>query len=330
MGLPWRTGACQSWSASQSRRTQHAHVPLCEQGEVETLYDTRHGIPLYSAIVLDSTHQLSGTKTKRNGQWHDAGDWPDNQRKKIDKWPNGNRAVRLEYTSKYEANKAIKHVDNRWQNAAQKSAKNHLVGSRYVAAIDRGHLVASSYAKISHNTFTMQNIVPQFAASNQGEWQRCETGFFTWAKRQCYERNKEQYADIKVYVLVGTVPSFISNKYNTYPALRYFGKGGPRGAAAFSDLYDPNRSAFNVPDALWTAACCIVKDNKGDIVSKRVMNTAFYLENIPVVDQTCERSTVKDLFNNFRIRLSRARSNTVNLFPAVPECSDPRYYYSVV
>ena len=116
----------------------------------------------------------------------------------------------------------------------------------------------------------------------------------------------------------------LSSAIDTTRGLGTLEKEDPGGAAAFSNLYDQANFPFNVPDALWTAACCIVKDNNGDIVKNKVINIAFYMPNIPSKIAKCERSSVKTLFWNLGlINGPVARLDDVNLFPAVPECSDP-------
>ena len=143
------------------RGTNRAWAYLCEGNEVGTLYDTQHGVPLYSATVLDKD-QLTRDKHKRNDKWHDAAGWQ--RRRLTDLWPKGVASVPLQYQS---STMAKRYNDNRWTEAAGEDK----------AGVDRGHLVASSYAKESINTFTMQNIVPQFKYANNGGWNVCESTF---------------------------------------------------------------------------------------------------------------------------------------------------------
>ena len=298
---------------------QSGPVSVCEGNEVESVYDTQNGVPLYSATVLNKA-QLTRTVYNRGGRWHDAAGWPTNMML-YNKWPSGTSRVPLKYQKA-----GGQFVDEtRWKNAANNAP---------TASVHLGHLVASQYAKLSANTMTYQNMVPQFSASNQGGWKTCEMNFFKWAQ-SCYISNNQPNNDVKVYVLVGSVPSEVYNTYNPNQFPRYFGKGSPQGTAAFSDLYSPTSFAFNVPDALWTAACCVVKAPNGNIMTNKVKNTAFYLQNFPDGNSPhppCTRIQVSNLFSSLGLQnnpMTGVGPNNVDLFPGVQACSNAGNYLQV-
>lgn len=168
--------------------------------------------------------------------------------------------------------------------------------------IDRGHMVAAGYARGDadsvQNTFAYTNMVPQFAVFNRGQWRKAEDSELVkkWGYK-CHTPDGKKTQDAKIYVVVGAVPTTYTS--NT----KFFGRDG------FSN-FESARYKIVVPHTMWTAACCILKDNSVFSVM------AFSRENTPVKDQvdyyTTPQDMVKTLFPTLKI--------LVNLFPQKPGC----------
>ncbi len=345
VGLP--IGLEQVMQNRQYARTEVGKY--CQGDEIYMQYEHLNGVPLYSATVIGKG-RFEGDH-KRQGKWRDAAQVPLNKRVGRAWSGAGNDDIRLVY--QHEDEDVVAHAQ--WMDAA--------LGSRS-AGIDRGHLIPSLYAENTASTFVYQNCIPQFAANNKGAWRVCEERFFTWVTGTFKGfTDKDKDANVLVYVMVGTVPSFVVNGKGVY-----FGPGVPlsaevqdaeqnpnaglfqnvvqwvRGASSwvvgqvarwwsvggeqnqnqnsdaektvrFSSIRDPTNFPLNVPSAMWTAACLVVRDSDNNIV--KVVNSAFVSQNAPRSGDACLQTTVGGLFTG----LPQVRTKP-ELFPNIPKCSD--------
>ena len=170
----------------------------------------------------------------------------------------GNRIPFQQTPSLADDCKQAEHDDYKYFNK-----KDHI--------LNRGHLIAASYGRESRehflNIFHYVNTVPQYATFNSPVWsEQGEQRLIEWASKQCTGKNNGR---TDLYIVVGTIPS--QNKF--------YGKGNDRKSygtekdTCISENQDDTYYRINVPEYMWTAACC---ENK---VINKMVSFAFYGEN---------------------------------------------------
>ena len=112
-------------------------------------------------------------------------------------------------------------------------------------------------------TFTYTNIVPQFGSFNLGPWKSCEQKLVQWGKNHCASQKGARC--VQMFILVGAVPSAVYEASEE----RWFGEKG------FSNFFQEDGYPVNVPNLLWTAACCMYEYIYQGKQQQIIMNTAF-------------------------------------------------------
>ena len=227
---------------------------LCEDGAVVTLFDGNAQIPLYSATVMTGQQLTAGGGGGRPTKHFRQSTKVD--RKYQQKAVDYDKANQRDVCFKKKATKT-RVLDKKWASAANKGPAKKAAGKtgsvnvclpvNPKAPIHKGHLIASQYGRGDKKrmlaTFTYTNIVPQFGLFNSGPWQQCESSLIIWGKNNCATGKN----NAKLYIVVGAIPSTISKDSEQ---IKFFGKDG------FSNFQDENNYPVNVPELLWTAACC--------------------------------------------------------------------------
>lgn len=182
------------------------------------------------------------------------------------------------------------------------------------AEIHKGHLIASQYGRGKKErmlaTFTYTNVVPQFGRFNSGPWQQCESSLIVWGRNNCAMSGAQ---NVQLFIVVGAIPSTVFGTSET----RFFGTEG------FSNYQQGDEYPVNVPEVLWTTACCTFKykDDQGNMQTG-TKSTAFQRENDPG-DSPCNKIDIPSL----QLFLSQKTiQGNINLFPHNPQCYNPNNY----
>ena len=154
-------------------------------------------------------------------------------------------------------------------------------------------------------TFTLANAVPQFAASNNGPWEKFEKKIRDYTKITCGSQTRRR----TLYLLTGRS----ENGLNGVPK--------PRVTEAFK--LGPTKVMLKTPRAVWTAGCCVWKE-PGKLFGKlwqtekaesfAVMSNNHYDKN--QLHQT--EMSVKNLETHLR---APASTTNVDLFPGNANCA---------
>ena len=278
---------------------------LCEDSTVAILYDRNARIPLYSATVMTG-QQLSDGGRGRPNRFRESAKLQRKYQQKARDYKNSSKRD-LCYKRRAKNDRA---VDKKWasakKNTVKSSSANVCLLGILKADIHRGHLIASQYGRGDKKrmlaTFTYTNIVPQFGLFNSGPWQQCESSLIMWGRNNC-ATGKD---NVKLFIIAGAIPSTVSGASEA----RFFGKGG------FSDYQDEEDYPVNVPNLMWTAACCKFKykDDQGNLQTG-IKSTAFWGGNVPGGSK-CNRFDIRAL----TILLSEKVVGNINLFPLTPQC----------
>ncbi len=210
------------WEGANSG-TQHPTARLCLGGYIASLYDCKLRIPLWTAMSL-SGGEVQGERLSRN------------------------KKARFKYRTN-DTPYPYRQDEKDWENAY----KNHF--------IDKGHLIASSYASYYKNgstqsrevakerqefTFSFFNVVPQFHHTNANDWSRCENKLIPWANALIPSLG----SSVTLYILVGAVPRvpYLLERTAKKRSLQYLIKG------TLQENRPPDGSGINVPEATWTGS----------------------------------------------------------------------------
>lgn len=146
---------------------------------------------------------------------------------------------------------------------------------------DKGHLFPRSYACSNDDqkaTFTLTNAVPQVTSFNTGSWNRAEDTSKTIMKDHCNLPGDERY------FITGAIPS----EHNTI------------------------NNRVNIPDEMWTAACCQTND-------ERTFTFGFYAlndidtdnENVNLMELTALQARLRNHYNKGHVRMFTGKCNDV-------------------
>ncbi|XP_007565882.1 endonuclease domain-containing 1 protein-like [Poecilia formosa] len=205
-----------------------------------TLYDIKYRTPLYSAYKLHS---------------------PDGKRPRPD-W------MIEPQLANSKGDKSMKYIKNPDQNVKESQAVNDDYTN---SGFTRGHLAPSSHQATKDDrtaTFTLTNIVPQAAISNNQEWNKFEQNLSARFKNVCKD---------KLYVVTGIIP-YQSGEHKI-------------------------KDRVFIPEYIWSAYCCndnnVGKDqgkyfptyaavgrndpNSGDdVVKKSPKNSGYDVREMPL------------------------------------------------
>ena len=289
---------------------------LCEGGVVAIMYDCNRRIPLYAATMMTGA-QLNGGAVERASSFKLSNDLDSYyQQHDRDYGSSSDREIC------YETSQEGRLVDSMWYDALNYPKKINpgtkcdqvLTIQDKKVAIHKGHLIAARYGRgipgRGQKTFTYTNVVPQFAKFNTGKWNFNEGGLETWGKKHCNTHNGQVTTHVRMYIIVGIIPSFAP-----FSPPRYFGQKG------FSDVIDDSNYRFNVPRKMWTTACCTFQYQENGTLLEGTKHTAFSRDNNPSKQQCDTPEDMARFFQQYGIAAS--------LFPAKPACSDQRNYVSM-
>ena len=289
---------------------------LCEGHTVGILYDCNNRIPLYAATVIRGS-QLSGadgnrpTGAKFRLSENGLHEYFQQSNKDYDK-----ASQRKICFFKRSFRKEI--VDAAWhraKNSKMSSSDEACTGGSndLKTEMHKGHLIASQYGvgdqTLKKATFVYTNAVPQFGDFNSAPWRIAESELVVWGRNNCASNGKQ---NVQMFIVVGVIPSTTPVVFGGSIEPRYFGKNG------FSDYQDDTDYRVNVPEMMWTAACCTFQftENGETAWQRGVRSTAFWRENEPGT-RPVDRGSVTDLVWMLK---SHARSQ-INLFPYSDECT---------
>ena len=261
---------------------------LCEGKTVAILYDCNARIPLYAATAMKGDQLSVGY-----------------ERPRLDFLPSGSS----ELSEKFQQNK-LDYKDSKSRNLCYESRKRLRNAGRYFVDVEwftskkdkllpfhkpclspyilktpvhRGHLIAASYGRGDFDrikaTFTYTNAVPQFGGSNSGKWRASEAKLLAWGHRNCIAFNGQATKNVRMYIVVGAIPSTYGNLNP-----RFYGESGfsdYQSRSTLTDTYGGNTGKkeyrVNVPRYMWTAVCCTFQYRS----RKGTRSTAFYAVNEP-------------------------------------------------
>lgn len=185
-----------------------------------------------------------------------------------------------------------------YRNQAYKLTDAHynVLGPKY----DRGHLVPaatlSSTFEGYFSTFTYTNAVPQHKYFNTGPWNDFEGKIRKYASEKCIKSSGT------LYLITGT--SFTNRLGdNTLVIKTLLTKGG--------------ESDISIPNSLWTAGCCVLKNSYVEsfaVIGDNVMNPN--LRQITILD--LQKILLADVTANDR----QIGGPEVDLFPGNKVCSE--------
>ena len=166
-------------------------------------------------------------------------------------------------------------------------------------------------------TFTLTNAAPQFETSNKFDWENFETRIRTYAKSICGRIHGGT-----IYLLTGTsdyglIPDpATGTMVQDHPPYRI---PLPTGIPA-----TPNGITLVIPQALWTAGCCVWHE-PGAVFgywwpSKKAKSFAVMTNNQD--DQTLLHQTPMEV-DELEVLLTAPGTSRVSLFPGYPECHYP-------
>ena len=152
------------------------------------------------------------------------------------------------------------------------------------------------------STFTYTNAVPQIAGFNRGQWARYERKIRKYATSVCSPNGGN------LYLITGI--SEVSLKRGA----------GPEAIQNVPlEVLKPKGDAISIPRSMWTAGCCIVP-------SSGVLGAFAVIGNNRQDKSKVFMSQVKmtKLQRFLRIGVNGFGEAAIDLFPAIPGCSDPK------
>ena len=193
---------------------------ICEgtQNTMAILYDCDLLIPLYSARVLkDDDMKTSYSATTQRTKFRETTQISDQYTQKNgDYGPNAKDQIPC-YESLLSTPAGSMFFETNWYRravtifGAPPVACNpaSLATTKIKSKIHKGHLIASNYGKAAVNggksvrdTFTLSNIVPQFADMNSNAWMRNEQNLLRWASGNCASTAPNR-RDGRLFIVVG-------------------------------------------------------------------------------------------------------------------------------
>ena len=195
---------------------------ICEgiQRSLAILYECDLRIPLYAARVLTDADLLAkyNAKTQRTSFRETRALLSFYRQKNGDYGPRPKDQISCYETNTGGGARMTLYYDANWwppafaQGPPPQACNKKNVG---LAAIDKGHLIASNYGKSAANskitvkdTFYLSNVVPQFAELNRIAWLQHEQALLKWAINTCSSA-KAGRQNARLFILVGTL--FIEN-----------------------------------------------------------------------------------------------------------------------
>lgn len=286
---------------------------LCEEETVATLFDCNSKIPLYSAAVITEKQLLAGDP-RPNVKFKNSKKIPVECQQKNKDYEEFSKLQHC-----YEERTGDLVVDTEFCTANERPAKRARGKKKEaVPKVHRGHLIASNYFRGDVTkqiaTFKYTNAVPQFGSFNSGQWMLCEKRLVQWGKNHCASQSGA--TNVQMFILVGAVPSTVYGPSKE----RWFGKKG------FSESFLADGHPVNLPELLWTAACCMYEyDDQGKPIQV-TKNTAFWGINRP--SSNCDVIDIPSLTD----KLSTPIKGKVNLFPhsSQSQCKSKDNYVPLV
>ena len=301
---------------------EHNLAYLCEDSTVAILFDRNARIPLYAATVMTGlqlsaggggrpTNHFRKSKSLDSRHQQKAVDYVEASRLNVcfKKGATNTRAVdeKWAFSLRFAANMASlrKKAYSPKRASVRKTPVNICLPVNLKVTIHKGHLIASQYGRGDKErmlaTFTFTNVVPQFGRFNSGPWQRCESNLIMWGRKNC-ATGKD---NVKLFIVVGAIPSTVFGASRA----RFFGKKG------FSDYQDEEDYPVNVPQLMWTAACCSFEytDDQGNLQTG-IKSIAFSGENVP--GGQCMNINIPKLTT----LLSGKIHGNINIFPLTLQC----------
>ena len=176
---------------------------------------------------------------------------------------------------------------------ANEEAQLHYSGKK----LTRGHMNPSginSFEKTyMKNTFTLENAVPQFEASNSGPWQVYEKKISDYAKNICGIARQGT-----LYLLTGRS--------------EYCLNGVTKPPMSTSFTVNNKKLDLVTPGAVWTAGCCVWKEKSGDKAESFAVISNNHYDTAKLHQKTMKVTDLEKHLN------PAAR---VALFPGNPDCA---------
>ena len=289
---------------------------LCEEEAVATLFDCNSKIPLYSAAVITKEQLSAGDSQRPSVEFKNTKKIPVECQQKDEDYKEFSK---LQHCYEFEESTGDLVVDAEFCTANERPAKRARGEKKEaVTKVHRGHLIASNYFRgdvtKQKATFKYTNAVPQFGSFNSGQWMSCEKRLMQWGKNHCASQSGAR--NVQMFILVGAVPSTVYGPSKE----RWFGQKG------FSESFRADGHPVNLPELLWTAACCMYEyDDQGKPIQV-TKNTAFWGINRP--SSNCDVIDIPSLTD----KLSTPIKGKVNLFPhsSQSQCKSKDNYVPLV